>query len=134
MKYFSVTIWIDLWKSNGISEENFESLTKSDSNFAPNFVDDHVLPDINFNGHCLIHNIYVPKKVINIYNSYTITPWLRNLNTDFTLNNCLFGFVKLTKNADQDKYKYSGYGIGLDSCLAFSFTNGSMGKNVICAY
>ena len=62
MRYFSATIWIDLWKSNGISEENFENLTKSDSNFARNFVGDHVLPDINFNGHCLIHNIYVPKK------------------------------------------------------------------------
>ena len=26
-------------------------------------------------------------------------------NTDFTLVNCLFGSVKLTKNADLDKYK-----------------------------
>ena len=70
MKYFSVTIWIDLWKSNEISEENFEIVTKSDSNFEPNFVDHHVLADINFNGHCLINNIYFPKKVINIYNIY----------------------------------------------------------------
>ena len=29
--------------------------------------------------------------------------WLRNLNTDFTLNNSLFGSVKLTKNAHLDK-------------------------------
>ena len=28
--------------------------------------------------------------------------------TDFNLNNCLFVPVKLTKNADPDKYKYSG--------------------------
>ena len=48
------------------------------------------------NGNCLINNIYIPKKVINIYISYTRTPWLRNLNLDFTLNNCLFGSVKLT--------------------------------------
>ena len=26
----------------------------------------------------------------------------------------LFGAVSLTKNADIDKYKYSGYGIGFD--------------------
>ena len=29
-------------------------------------------------------------------------PWLRNLNTDFTLKNCLFQPVKLTKRADPD--------------------------------
>ena len=27
------------------------------------------------------------------------------------LENCLFGAVSLTKNADIDKYKYSGYDI-----------------------
>ena len=31
---------------------------------------------------------------------------------DFTLGNSLFGAVKLTKNSDFDKYKYSEYGIG----------------------
>ena len=29
--------------------------------------------------------------------------------------NSLFGAIKLTKNADFDKYKYSGYGIGFDA-------------------
>ena len=106
IKYFSGTTRIDLWKSNGMSKENIENITKSDRNFAPTFVDNHVLPDINFNGHCLINNIYIPKKLINIYISYTLNPWLRNLNTDFTLNNSLFGSVKLSKNADPDKYKY----------------------------
>ena len=42
----------------------------------------------------------MPKKVINLYISYTLGPQIRNLNTDFTLGNCLFGSVKLTKNAD----------------------------------
>ena len=51
--------------------------------------------------------------VINLYISYTLSPWLRNLYTDFTLNNWLFGSVNLTKNADSDKYEYNGYGIGL---------------------
>ena len=37
----------------------------------------------------------------------------------------------LTKNTDLDKYKYRGFGIGFDSHLEFSFTDGSMGKNVI---
>ena len=69
--------------------------------------------------------------MINLYISYTGNPQLRNLNTDFTLSNCLFGSVKLTKNADLDKYKYRGYGIGFDSCSEFSFTDGSFRKNVI---
>ena len=30
------------------------------------------------------------------------------------LKNCLFEAVTLTKNADIDKYRYSGYGIGFD--------------------
>ena len=43
----------------------------------------------------------------------------------------MFGAVKLTKDADPDKYKYSGYGIGFDLRSEFSFTDGSMGKNGI---
>ena len=85
IKYFSVTSPTGLQKSNGMSEENIENLTKSDNNFAPTFVDHYLLPDINFNGHCLIkNNISIPKKVINLYISYTLNSQLRNLNTDFT--------------------------------------------------
>ena len=58
MKYFSGNTLIDSWKSNRISEKNIEDINKSDSNFAPNFADHHVLPEVNFNGHCLIKNIY----------------------------------------------------------------------------
>ena len=41
--------WIQLWKSNGMSEQSIENITKSDSNFAPTFVDHHLLTDMNFN-------------------------------------------------------------------------------------
>ena len=44
-------------------------------------------------------------------------------NTDFTLKNCLFEAVKLTKYADLDKYSYSGYCIGLDSRSLFLISN-----------
>ena len=115
--------------NRGMSEESIENITKSDSNFAPTFVDHHLLPDMNFNGHCLIkNNISIPKKLINLYISYTLGPQLRNLNTDFTLGSCLFGSVKLTKNADLGKYKYTGYNIGFDSCSEFLFTDGSYRK------
>ena len=96
-------------------EKIIENITKSYSNFAPTFVDHHLLPDMNFNGHYLIDSILVPKKLMNLYISYSLSPWLKYLNTDFTLNSCLFGSGKLTKNRDSDKYKYSGYNIGFDS-------------------
>ena len=43
----------------------------------------------------------------------------------------LFGAVNLTKNADIDKYKYSGYWIGFDRRSCFSFPASGLGKNVI---
>ena len=52
-------------------------------------------------------------------------------NRDHTLENCLFGAVTLTKNADFDKYGYSGYGIGFDRRSSFSFSSGGFGQNVL---
>ena len=51
-------------------EENIENITKSNGKFLPStsFTDYHVLPNIIFNGHCLINgNTCIPKKLINIY-------------------------------------------------------------------
>ena len=58
--------------------------------------------------------------VVHIYIVYEITSDHKNINYP-TLENCLFGSVKLTKNADMDKYGYSGYGIGFDRETSFSF-------------
>ena len=44
----------------------------------------------------------------------------------------MFGAVELIKNADKYKCNYSGYGIGFDSHVTFSLTDGSgFGKNTI---
>ena len=45
--------------------------------------------------------------------------------TKFKLGNSLFGTVKLTKNADPDKCRYSGYGIGFATRGSFSFSDSS---------
>ena len=50
---------------------------------------------------------------------------------DPTLKNCVFGAVTLTKNADIDKYGYSGYGIGFDGRGSFLFPGGGYGQNVL---
>ena len=43
----------------------------------------------------------------------------------------MFGAVNLTKHADIDQYKYSGYGIGFDKKGEFSFGSNGFGRNVI---
>ena len=68
--------------------------------------------------------------MVNIYIVYELRASSSHID-DPTLKNCLFGAVTLTKNADIDKYKYSGYGIGFDRKGSFSFTGGGYGQNVI---
>ena len=67
--------------------------------------------------------------IVNIYIVYEITSDYKDINYP-TLENCLLASVKLTKNADIDKYGYSRYGIGFDRETSFSFGN-EVGKNVI---
>ena len=76
------------------------------------------------------------EKVVNIYTVYEIIKVTNiskyNSNGNYpTLENALFGGVNLTKNADIDKYKYSGYGIGFDRRSSSSFANDGLGRNVI---
>ena len=70
------------------------------------------------------------KKVVNIYIVYELAGSSSH-SDDPTLKNCLFGAVTLTKNADIDKYGYSGYGIGFDRRSSFSFPSGGFGQNVL---
>ena len=130
VKYFRSTNSIYSWKFNGMSEESLENVTKLDSNFALTFVDHHFLPDINFNVNCLIKNhIFIPKRVINLQICQTLGSQLRSFKIDFTLSNCLFGYVKPTKNADLDKY--TSYGIGFDYHEECSLPDERISKNVI---
>ena len=52
-------------------------------------------------------------KIVSIYIVYELTVSNSDDNNP-TVKNSLFGAVTLTKNADIDKYRYSGYGIGFD--------------------
>ena len=86
---------------------------------------------LHFNGICLKQKIisFLHKNVVNLYISYKLDTWLKDLNTDFTLGNCLFGAIKLMENDDPDKYKYSGYGIELDLNSQFSLTDENDAKS-----
>ena len=69
-------------------------------------------------------------KVVTIYIIYELGASSAHKN-DPILKNCLFGAVTLTKNADIDKYRYFGYGIGFNRRSSFSFPGGGVGQNVI---
>ena len=73
---------------------------------------------------------YTLGKVVNIYIVYELGASSSHIN-DPTLKNWLFGAVTITKNADFDKYGYSGYGIGFDRRGSFSFLGGGYGQNVL---
>ena len=68
--------------------------------------------------------------MVNIYIVYESGAFTSHID-DPTLKNRLFGAVTLTKNADIDKYGYSGYGIGFDRRGSFSFPGGGYGQNVL---
>ena len=86
---------------------------------------------VGFSGSCLKQDkiTYTYGKVVNIYIVYEISKSI-NISDYPTLENCLFGAVSLTKNADIDRYEYSGYGIGFNRHGIFSFPGTGLGRNV----
>ena len=78
---------------------------------------------LRFEGSCLEQEDtvpFTPNNIVNLFIVYKLGRWSRDVNTGFTLKDCLLGAVKITKNVDADKYKHSGYSIGFDSRSEFS--------------
>ena len=65
------------------------------------------------------------EKKVNLYFAYEIKFWPFSRTNHFTIANCSFEAVQLTKNPDPDKNFNSGYGIGFDVRPTFSLSNGS---------
>ena len=130
----NATSQILLWKSKGLSNETIKPTSTSDNSLTPliNYIDRTNKIRIKFTRSCLKQSkiSYTHKKVVNIYIAYELGASSSHVN-DPTLKNCLFGAVTLTKNADIDKYGYSGYGIGFDRRSSFSFPGGGFGQNVL---
>ena len=105
--------YIYYWKSKGLSDERINSITTSNYSITPN---------LDYYG--------TKTKVINIYTVCKLGASGSNDN-DPRLKNSLFGAVSLTKNADINKDKYSGYGIGFDRHGSFSFPGTGLGRNVM---
>ena len=67
--------------------------------------------------------------VVNCYIVFDLDTSIHNDN-DPTIKSCLFGEVEITNNSDIEKYKYKGFGIGMDGRSRFSFGS-STGQNII---
>ena len=116
-----------------MSNEKFTPPYTVDKSLSPKLIWSNSRIRLEFKGSCLKQEDkapFTPNNVVNLF-VYEVDTWPQDLNTDFTFKGCLFGPARITKNADPDKYKHSGYGIGFDSRSEFSSPDGSMGKNVI---
>ena len=135
-KYFKLNSVIGVidrvlsWQSNRLSNENIKPPTASNDSLNPRFNDTKI--KVQVTGSCLKQPrfTFTHKKVVNIYIVYELGASSSH-DSDPTLKNGLFGAVTLTKNADIEKYIYSGYSTGFDRRSSFSFTGGGSGQNVL---
>ena len=99
----SVKNKISSWKSTGLSREKIINPYSPGTSFSPEYDSSYEI--VTFRGICSKQKslCFFHKKVVNLFISYTLDEWSKDLDTGFTQENCLFGAVKLTKYADPDK-------------------------------
>ena len=130
MNTITNTDYVSSWKSKGLSAESIKPPTTSDHSLTPELNYYGTKTKVKFNGSCLQQS-KIPcthGPIVNIYLVYELGASGSHIN-DPTLKNGLFGAVTLTKNADIDKYGYSGYGIGFDRRSSFSFPSSGFGTH-----
>ena len=100
------------WKSKELSDESIKPPVTTNYSLNPKLSSFGTKTRAEFKGSCLKQDkiTYNHEKVVNIYIVYEMSKNF-NISRYPTVENCLFGAVSLIKNADIDRYKYSGYGI-----------------------
>ena len=134
-KYFKLNTVVGVidrvlsWQSKEMSNESIKPPTTSNNSLNPRLSYYGSKIRVQFTRSCLRQPNFAfsHKKLVNIYIVYELGASSSHINNP-TLKNCLFGAVTLTKNADIEKYKYLGYGIGFDRRSSFSFPDGGFGK------
>ena len=111
--------YIYYWQSKGLSDKRIYSIKTLNNSITPNLNSYGTKTRVEFKGRCLKQDkiMYTHGKIISVYIVYEIVSGYSGI-IYLTLQNAVFGAVKLTKNADIDKYRYS-------------FLGGGFGKNVI---
>ena len=115
-----------------MSDAKFNSIKTTNHTITPNVDYYGTKASVEFNGSSFKQDkvTFNHRKIANIYIVYEISKGI-NISDYPTLENCLFGTVTLTKNADIDRYKYFGYGVGFDRHGSFSFPGTGLGRNAI---
>ena len=114
-KYFKLNSVVGLtdyvlsWQSKGLSNESIKPSTTSNNSLNPRLSYYGTKVRVQFSKGCLkqSNHIFTHKKIVNIHIVYELAASSSH-TSDPTIKNCLFGAVTLTKNADIEKYKYSG--------------------------
>ena len=124
--------YVSSWKCKGLSAESIKPPNTSNNSSTPELNNYGTKTRLKFTGNCLKQskNRYTHSNIVNIYIVYELGASTSH-NHDPTLKNCLFSAVTLTKNADIDRYGYSGYGAGFDRRSSFSFPGGKFVQNVL---
>ena len=128
---------INLWKSTGLNNYS------RDSDMDVVSVATTSLPPLIDNGQMSVRlegayfkqmRLLRPNNdnIVNIYIVYLIDPISNSRNTDYTVQNELFGGAKITKDAtDISKHKYERYGVCFDEGGMFSMGNINNSRNVL---
>ena len=116
-----------------MSDESINTPCTCNNSFSPglSYVGNKVR--VKFDGSCIKQDeiTFNNGTIMNIYIFYEINVWDRGYVDNSTLEKSLFVVVKLVKNVNTDKYKYSGYGIGFERHGIFSVGNGFNKKLII---
>ena len=109
---FNITVGkITTWKSTGIfnyfGNSNMNAIGDASGDL-PILKNDGRMHVYLSGNHFQQNKVIIPnnKNVINIYRVYELQPIGSNRDDTFSLQNSLFGAMKITKNADTSKYKY----------------------------
>ena len=96
---------ISAWKSKGLSDESIKPPAIFNNGLAPSLSYIVTKTRVKFEGQCLKQDkvTFTHKVVVNVYIFYEINLWNCGYDDYPTLENYLFGAVKLTKNANVGK-------------------------------
>ena len=126
---------ISTWKSTGIcnnsDSSNMNAIANSKGNHPILIMSG--LMRVYLYGNCFTQNkaLKMNSTAMNIYIVYELNPISSTRNTDYTIQNALFGAMKITKNTDSSKNNYTGYGLCFDEGGTFSMGNINNGLNVL---
>ena len=109
------------WKSTGVFNYNMNAVGNSGGEI-PYLIDDGKLRVRSSGCYFIQSKALKLNNTVNIYIVYRLNPISSTRNTDYTIQNALFGAMKITKNTDYSKNNYTGYGLCFDEEGTFTHT------------